>query len=87
MDFGSPAIGRGGVFVIEPERWYSVDAVARYAGLSRDTIIRQIQKGLLKAFVLPVIGQRRRRVYRTYRIQGAEVLRWMRAYEFDKAWA
>jgi hypothetical protein len=63
--------------VIDSDAWYSVDAVARYANLSRDTIIRQIHRGYLKAFVLPSEPKKRRRIFRTYRIRGAEVLRWI----------
>ena len=72
----SPAIGRAEPVMIDGESWYSVDAVARFLGLGRDTIIRQIHAGALKAWVLPS-KRKSRRVYCTYRIQRAEVLRWM----------
>jgi predicted DNA-binding transcriptional regulator AlpA len=63
---------------VQPERWYSVKEVSAIVGLSRDTIIRQIHGGFLKAFILPK-KRTRRGIYRVYRIRGAEVLRWLDA--------
>lgn len=61
---------------IQPEKWYSVKEVSAIVGLSRDTIIRQIHGGFLKAFILPR-RRTRRGIYRVYRIRGVEVLKWL----------
>ncbi len=63
-----------------PETWYSVKEVAGMLGFSRDTVIRQIRTGLLKAFVLPGKSSVRRRVYESRRIQGSEILRYVREH-------
>ena len=63
---------------VQLERWYSVKEVSVIVGLSRDTIIRQIQSGFLKAFILPR-KRTRRRIFRVYRILGADLLRWLDA--------
>jgi predicted site-specific integrase-resolvase len=60
---------------VRPETWYSVKEAAAIAGLSRDSIIRQIHAGFLKAFILPR-KRSRRRIYNVYRILGAELIRW-----------
>ena len=43
-------------------------------------IIRQIKAGFLKAFRPPRKEGPRRRVYHSYRIQGAEIVRYMREH-------
>ncbi len=65
---------------VSPEKWYSVKEVAGLLGLSRDTVIRQIRQGFLKAFVLPGKSAVRRRVYASRRIQGSEILRYVREH-------
>lgn len=65
---------------VSPERWYCVKEVAGLLGFSRDTVIRQVHKGFLKAFVLPGRSSVRRRVYASRRIQGSELLRYVREH-------
>ncbi len=65
---------------VDPERWYSVKEVSGLLGFSRDTVIRQVRRGFLKAFVLPGKSSVRRRVYESRRIQGSEVLRYVREH-------
>lgn len=63
---------------VDPEQWYAVKEVGAHLGVSRDTVIRQIDDGFLEAFVKPGRSKLRKRVYRSRRIQGAEVLRYLR---------
>jgi hypothetical protein len=63
---------------VSPDQWYSVKEVGGFLGFSRDTVIRQIRAGFLKAFVLPGKSAKRRRVYESRRIQGSEILRYVR---------
>jgi AraC-like DNA-binding protein len=65
---------------IQPEKWYSVKEVAAVLGFSEDTVARQINRGFLKAFVLPGKSDKRRRVYRCRRIQGAEIIRYIKTF-------
>jgi hypothetical protein len=62
---------------VKPEKWYSVDETAAILGFERDSVIRRIQDGQIQAFILPRVGKRRNRVYRSYRIQGAEIIRYV----------
>jgi excisionase family DNA binding protein len=71
-------------FVV-PERWYSVDEVAEILGFSRDTVIRLIENGFLTALVLPRKARRGRRIYSSRRIQGAEIIRFAKAYTSVRA--
>lgn len=84
MGFGSPAIGRGGAYVvidtIRVGKWYSVKEVSEFLGFSTDTVIRQVRAGYIKAFTLPCKSSVRRRVYRCYRVQGAEIVRYVREH-------
>jgi len=62
------------------EKFYSVKEVSEFLGLSRDTVVRQIRNGHLKAFVLPSKSSRRKRVFETRRVQGAEIDRYVREH-------
>ena len=62
-----------------PEKWYSVSEVSEVLGFQRDTVIRQIKAGFLKAFILPR-KPTRKRVFCSYRIQGAEIIRYVREH-------
>ena len=62
---------------VKPEKWYSVDEVSGILRISRDAVIRQIHAGNLAAFILPVTSKRRKRVYRSYRVQGSELIRFV----------
>lgn len=76
MDFGSPNYWeRPERRVIDPERWYSIDAIASHWSVSRDTVIRRIEQGLIKAFVVPSKPSNRKRAYKSRRIQGIEILK------------
>lgn len=63
---------------VEPSKWYSVDEVAEVLGFSRDAIIRLVRKGYLEAFTLPVGSRVRKRVYTSRRVQGAEIIRFVK---------
>lgn len=63
---------------VKPEEWYTVQDVAELLGFGRDTVIRQIKQGYLKAFVMPCKSTRRCRVFESRRIQRAEILRYVR---------
>ena len=60
------------------EKWYSVSEVAFRYRVSRDTIIRRIQSGALRAMVLPRISSKRKRVYKTRLIAASELARFER---------
>lgn len=59
------------------EKMYSVKEVSGITGWSCDTVRRLIYRGDLKAVVLPVRGQRRKRIYRSARISEGEVKRFL----------
>ena len=65
---------------IQPEKWYSVKEVAGILGFSEDTVIRQIVRGFLKAFVLPGKSDKRRRVYRCRRVRCRDLSRYIDGY-------
>ena len=59
------------------EKMYSVKEVSVLLGWSSDTIRRLVDRGLLKALVIPQVGHRKR-VYRPMRIPESEVKRCIR---------
>lgn len=63
---------------VQPEKWYSVKESAAFLGLSEDTMIRQVNRGLIQAFCLPNQRRRSRRPYVVRRIQGCELIRYIR---------
>ena len=65
---------------IQSEKWYSVKEVAAVLGFSEDTVIRQINRKFLKAFVLPGKSDKRVRVYQSRRVQGAEIIRYIKTF-------
>ncbi len=65
---------------IELERWYSVKEVAAILGFSEDTVIRQINRGFLKAFLLPGRTDKKVRRYYCRRVQGSEIIRYLKSY-------
>ena len=65
---------------IQPEKWYSVKEVAAILGFGEDTVIRQINRGFLKAFVLPAKSDKRKRVFRSRRVLGRDFLRYIEGY-------
>jgi transposase len=65
---------------IELERWYSVKEVAAILGFSEDTVIRQINRGFLKAFLLPGRTDKKVRRYHCRRVQGSEIIRYLKTY-------
>ena len=62
---------------VQPEKWYSVKEVAGILGFSEDTVIRQINRGFLKAFVLPGRSEKRRRIYKSRRVLGRDLSRYI----------
>ena len=65
---------------IQSEKWYSVKEVAAVLGFSEYTVIRQINRKFLKAFVLPGKSDKRVRVYQSRRVQGAEIIRYIKTF-------
>jgi hypothetical protein len=63
--------------MIEDEKWYTVKELSARSGWSVDTIRRQIYLGNLKAVQLPVMGRRRKRIYRSCRVLGLEWRRFL----------
>jgi hypothetical protein len=62
---------------IQPEKWYSVKEVAAILGVAEDTVIRQINRKLLKAFILPGRSDKRVRIYQCRRVLGCDLLRYI----------
>jgi excisionase family DNA binding protein len=60
------------------EKWYSVKEVSAILGVSCDSVIRWIHRKLLKAFQMPSMGSRRKRVYRCYRVSSTDLDRFRR---------
>ena len=65
---------------IEKEKWYRVREVAKILGWSHDAIERWIDAGALQAFVASWQSDRRSRLYRGKRVQGAEIIRFIKAH-------
>lgn len=65
---------------IDPGKWYSVKEAAAILRFSEDTVIRQCDRDFLKAFVLPAKSSKRRRIYCSRRIQGAELIRYIQTH-------
>jgi excisionase family DNA binding protein len=63
--------------MIEDEKWYAVKELSALSGWSVDTIRRLIYTGQLRAVQLPVVGRRRRRIYRSCRVLGREWRRFL----------
>ena len=61
---------------VEPENWYTVREVSKILGWSVDTIRRWIYERHLRAFIRPGrIGRRTKRIFRSARIKGSELIR------------
>jgi hypothetical protein len=58
---------------MDSEKWLSVKEVSGLLGWSVDTIRRLIDRGFMKAIVLPWHSIHRRRAYRSMRISQSEV--------------
>ena len=65
---------------IVSEKWYSVKEFAALFSVSRDTVARWIQKGLVKALRFPASSFRRARKYVSYRISESERQRLIRQW-------
>ena len=63
------------------EKYYSVCEVSGILGWSVDTIRRLVDRGYMKALVLPCRSGRRHRVYRSMRIPKSEVDRCIRTLQ------
>jgi excisionase family DNA binding protein len=66
--------------VVSEEKWYSVKEFAATLSVGRDTVIRWIQKGVLRAFKFPTNSNRRPRKYNSYRISESERQRFIRQW-------
>ena len=65
---------------IDPEKWYKVREAAEILGWEHDTIDRWIEQRLLQAFVISARSDKRKRIYRGKRIQGCEIIRFVREH-------
>jgi hypothetical protein len=65
---------------VDPEKWYSVKESVRFFGWGVDTIRDWIYEGLLQAFIKPGCSGRRIRIYRGARIQGCEIIRFVKEH-------
>lgn len=63
---------------IVPEQWYTVRETVKLIGWEVDSIRRFIREGHLQAQVRPGRGNRRVRDYKALRIQGCEIIRFVR---------
>jgi len=63
--------------MVPNEKMYSVKEVAGMLGVGRDTVMRLIRRGRLRALKLPVCGGRGRNV--TYRVSEGDVGEFLRA--------
>ncbi len=62
------------------EKWYSVNEFAGSLAIGRDTVVRWIQRGVLRAFRFPVPSKKRTRKYNSYRISESERQRFIRSW-------
>jgi DNA-binding transcriptional MerR regulator len=65
---------------VETDKWYKVHEVSEILGWSIDAVRRWIYRGLIKAFIQPTTSNRRKRIYRSTRVQGAEIIRFVRTH-------
>jgi hypothetical protein len=65
---------------IEKEKWYKVREVAKIVGWSHDRIEDWIDEGALQAFVKDLRSEKRNRIYRGKRVQGCEIIRFIKAH-------
>lgn len=61
------------------EKWLSVKEVGARLGLSDDSVRRRIKRGILKAFKLPSLSSKRKRVFECFRVSEGELARFIRA--------
>ena len=66
---------------MDSEKWLSVKEVSGLLGWSVDTIRRLVDRGSMKAIVLPCRSNRRKRVYRSMRISMSEVERCIKTFQ------
>jgi predicted site-specific integrase-resolvase len=67
--------------MIPSEKMYSAKEVAAVLGFGVDTVRRLIYRGYLKAVVLPTVPCHRKRIYRSARISGSELERFISAHQ------
>jgi excisionase family DNA binding protein len=65
---------------VDPEKWYTVRQTAKILGWSVDAVRRWVYAGHLQAFIMPGRSGRRKRVFRSARIQGREIIRFVEAH-------
>ena len=61
------------------EKWYSVKEVAARFGVSCDSVRRWIKRGKLKAFKMPSLSSKRKRIFECFRVASSELDRFLRA--------
>jgi len=60
------------------EKWYSVKEVSAKLGVSSDSVIRWINRKILRAFLMPSMSSRGKRLYRCYRVSSTDLDRFQR---------
>jgi hypothetical protein len=65
---------------VDPEKWYTVLQASKILGWGVDAVRRWIYDGHLQAFIKPGTTGRRKRTYRGARIQGCEIIRFVKAH-------
>ena len=66
--------------LIEREKWYRVSETADILGWSHDMVEDWIDDGLMQAFVIDLRSDKRDRIYRGKRVQGCEIIRFVKAH-------
>jgi hypothetical protein len=65
---------------VVPEEWYSVKQVSGILGRGVDAVRDRIYDGHLHGFIKPGTSSKRRRIYRGVRVQGCEIIRFVKAH-------
>lgn len=63
---------------VDPETWYKVSEVSKIVGWSEDTVRDWIHAKRLIAFIKPITSNRRKRLWMGMRVQGRELIRFIR---------
>lgn len=60
--------------MINPEKWYSVKEVAAILSVGVDSVRRWIRARKLRAFKMPKLSSKRKRIFESFRILGKDLL-------------
>ena len=67
---------------VKPEKWYTISEAEPIIGYGYDAISDRIKWGLIQAQFLPGPGgkRKRKREYNAWRIQGCEIIRYVKEH-------